>query len=204
MKRSLTSIIAFATAAAASVAAPIQFDLKDPKGVNNIVFLADAPLESINGTATGISGSVSFDPAKPEATSGTVTVAVDSMTVPNPKMQEHLVGDRWLNAAAYPKIEFKLDKLSKVKKDGKKIDAMAHGTMTIHGQSKEMQIPVSLTYLEDMLAKRHGKEEGDILVIRSDFSVKRSEFGVNSGNMEDKVADEIELRLSLAGFAPDA
>lgn len=204
MKRAITSLIAFATVAAASVAAPIQFDLKDPKGVNNIVFLLDAPLESINGTATGISGTVSFDPAKPESTSGSIAVAVGSLTVPNPKMQEHLVGDRWLNASSYPEIGFDLKKLSKVKKDGKKLNAVAHGVLTIHGVSKEMEIPVSLTYLEDMLAKRHGKQEGDILVVRSDFTVKRSDFGINSGNMEDKVSDEVALRLSLAGFAPDA
>ena len=40
---------------ASAVAAPIQFNFKDPKGVNNVVFKTDAPLESINGTASGIS-----------------------------------------------------------------------------------------------------------------------------------------------------
>ena len=31
----------------------IKFDFRDPKKVNNVVFLMDAPLEAINGTATG-------------------------------------------------------------------------------------------------------------------------------------------------------
>jgi polyisoprenoid-binding protein YceI len=58
--------IGFTLALAASIsAAPIDFDFKDPKGVNNIVFKTDAVVESINGTASGISGNVTFDPENP-------------------------------------------------------------------------------------------------------------------------------------------
>ena len=52
----------------AAFAAPLAFDFKDPKGVNNVVFRTDAPLESINGTATAVSGMVTFDPADPAFT----------------------------------------------------------------------------------------------------------------------------------------
>ena len=53
-------------------AKPIDFNFKDPKGVNNIIFQMDAPLESINGSADGISGNVSFDPKNPKTTKGTI------------------------------------------------------------------------------------------------------------------------------------
>jgi hypothetical protein len=33
-----------------ALAAEVAFDFKDPKGVNNIVFKLDGPLESISGT----------------------------------------------------------------------------------------------------------------------------------------------------------
>ena len=46
------NLLAWALALSASTgvicADPIQFDFKDPKKVNNVVFLLDAPLESIN------------------------------------------------------------------------------------------------------------------------------------------------------------
>jgi hypothetical protein len=44
--------------------------------------------------------------------------------------------------------------------------------------------------------------KGDLLVIRSSFTVKRSDFGIMPGQAEDKVSDAIELTLSIAGASP--
>lgn len=55
----LTHILPLVSLATAVCAAPQSFDFKDPKGVNNAVFKLDAPLESINGSASGITGTVS-------------------------------------------------------------------------------------------------------------------------------------------------
>jgi len=201
MKKTITTLLAAAVIGSVASAKAIDFDLVDPKGVNNIVFLLDAPLESINGTATGISGKVSFDPSSPESTSGKVVVAVASMSVANSKMEEHIMGGKWMNAEKYPEITFELSSLSDLVNEGKKVKAVAKGTMSMKGVSKEISVPVSLTYLEGAMAARQ-RTPGDILVIRSNFTVSRSDFGINAGQNEDKVADEVELRLSIAGFAP--
>ena len=44
--------------------------------------------------------------------------------------------------------------------------------------------------------------KGDLLVIRANFSIKRSDFGIMPGQMEEKVSDTIELTLSIAGASP--
>jgi len=41
-----------------------------------------------------------------------------------------------------------------------------------------------------------------LLVIRANFSIKRSDFGIMPGQMEEKVSDTIELTLSIAGASP--
>jgi polyisoprenoid-binding protein YceI len=46
------------------------------------------------------------------------------------------------------------------------------------------------------------KLEGDLLVIRSNFTIKRSDFGINPSAPQDKVSDEIQLTLSIAGASP--
>jgi len=66
------------------------------------------------------------------------------------------------------------------------------GTLTIKGVSKEITAPVKLTYLKDKLAQRVPNMKGDLLVIRSTFTVKRSEFGINPSAPKDKVADWLE------------
>jgi polyisoprenoid-binding protein YceI len=184
------------------VAAPQTFDFKDPKGVNNAVFKLDAPLEAINGSASGVSGSVTFDPANPGATKGKIVVAASSLHVPNPMMKEHLHGAQWLDVAKQPEITFEAKELKNVKTAGDNTSAEVSGTLTIKGVAKEVTAPIKLSYLKGKLSQRVPNLDGDLLVIRSNFSIKRSDFGINPGAPEDKVSDEIALTLSIAGSSP--
>ena len=205
MKRTLIALaLGTLVHGAALMAAPQTFDFKDPKGVNNVVFQLDATLEAINGSASGISGAVTFDPENPTATKGKIVVATSSLHVGNPMMKEHLHGDKWLDVKKYPEITFDVKQLKNVKTSGDTTTAEAAGTFTLKGVSKEMTIPVKLTYLKDKLGQRVPKLNGDLLVIRSNFAIKRSDFGINAGQNEDKVSDNIDLTLSIAGASPKA
>ena len=179
----------------------IKFDFRDPKKVNNVVFLMDAPLESINGTATGVSGTVSFDPAKPAATTGKIVLATSSLHVDNPVMKKHMLDEGWMHVSKFPTIEFVAGKMTNVKTSGTNITGTIAGKLTVKGVTKKVSVPVRLTYLKGMLIKRN-RVPGDLLVLRSDFTIKRSDYGINAGNNEEKVSDEIELKLRVAGAAP--
>jgi len=205
MKRLHMSRLAWALAVAVAPgvlnAGPIKFDFKDPKKVNNVVFLLDAPLESINGTAIGVSGTVTFDPAKPAATTGKIVVATSSLHVDNPVMKGHLLDEKWMHASKFPTIEFIVEKMTKVKTSGTTTTATIAGKLTVKGVTKKVTVPVRLTYLKGLLIKRN-RVPGDLLVLRSDFTIKRSDYGINAGINEEKVSDEIELKLRVAGAAP--
>lgn len=179
----------------------IKFDFRDPKKVNNVVFLMDAPLESINGTATGVSGTVSFDPAKPAATTGKIVLSTSSLHVDNPVMKKHMLDEGWMHVSKFPTIEFVVGKMTEVKTSGTTIIATIAGKLTVKGVTKKVSVPVRLTYLKGMLIKRN-RVPGDLLVLRCDFTIKRSDYGINAGNNEEKVSDEIELKLRVAGAAP--
>ncbi len=201
MKKPLLTVIGLAALSGISLAAPLTFDFKDPKGVNNAVFKLDAPLEAIQGSANGISGTVTFDPENPGATTGRLVVAAASLHVPNPMMNGHLHSEMWMDVAHHAEISFAARTLKNVKTSGDSTTADAVGTLTIKGVSKEMTVPVKLTYLKDKLGQRVPNMKGDLLVLRSNFSIKRSDFGINPAAPQDKVSDDIELTLSVAGAA---
>jgi polyisoprenoid-binding protein YceI len=200
IRHSLLSLVA----ALPAFAATQTFDFKDPKGVNTVTFKLDAPLEAISGSANGVSGSAEFDPEHPGALKGKILVATKSMTVPNSMMKEHMDSEGWMNVATHPEITFEAESTSNVKGDAGKWTADLTGKLTIKGTTKTVTVPVSLTLLKDAIKKRGGfkDKDGDILVVRSTFKVSRTDFGVNPGAPEDKVSNEIELGLALAGFAP--
>ena len=199
MKTKLITLLTSLALAGPAFAAPQTFDFKDPKGVNTALFHLDAPLESVNGSANGITGTVIFDPEKPADTKGKIVVSTASITVPNSMMNGHLHGDKWLDAAKYPELSFDVKELRNVKTSGDVTTADAVGMFACKDVAKELTVPVKLTYLKDKLGARVPNMKGDLLVIRANFKIKRSEFNINPGQYEDKVSDEIELTLSIAG-----
>ena len=201
MNKPLVSLLSLTAMASVALGAPQIFDFKDPKGVNNAAFKLDAPLEAIQGSANGISGSVTFDPADASSTKGKIVVAAASLHVPNPMMKGHLHSDQWMDVAKYPEITFETKELKNVKTSGDNTTADAVGTLTIRGVSREITAPVKLSYLKDKLGQRVPNMKGDLLVIRANFTVKRSDYGINTAAPQDKVSDDIELALSIAGAA---
>lgn len=103
--------------------------------------------------------------------------------------------------AKYPEIAFEAKSLKNVKIDGNVTTADVVGTFTLKGIFKELTVPVKMTYLKDKLSARVPDLKGDLLVIRANFSLKRSDFNIMPGQMEDKVSDRIDLTLSIAGAA---
>lgn len=203
MKTIPSLLVALAACASTAAAAPLSFDFKDPKGVNNATFKLDAPLEAISGSANGITGTVTFDPANPAATLGKIVIATASLHVPNPTMKEHMLGNQWLNAAVNKEVTFEARTLANVKTDGDNTTADVTGTLTLNGVTKDLTVPVKFTYLKDKLAARTGsKTKGDLLVLRASFAVKRADYAINPKAPQDKVSDTIDITLSIAGAAP--
>lgn len=202
MKLNIITVISALGIAAAS-AAPQTFDFKDPKGVNHAKFTLDAPLETISGVANGVSGTLTVDTDKPEATSGTITVETKSLHVENPLMKEHMLGAEWLDAEKNPSITFKVSSLKDFKMSDGKASATVVGTFSLKGVEKEIEVPATVTMLPGKLGDRTGgKMQGDLAVIRTSFTIKRSDYGINPKAPEDKVSDEIAVSLAIAGASP--
>lgn len=200
MKTTTTLLTVLALGLAPAFAA--TFDFKDPKAVNHAQFTLDAPLETIVGIANGVTGTVTVDPANLAGATGKIVVAASSAKVPNAMMNDHMLSERWLDVKQFPEISFELKSVANVKQSGDTATADATGTFTLRGVSKEITVPVKVTYLPGRLKDRQPGAEGDLLVIRAEFTFNRSEFGIMPGQGADKVAEEVKITLAMAGAAP--
>jgi len=203
MKLPIITLLSVAVLTSTAIAEEVVFDFKDPKGVNNITFKLDAPLESISGTASGISGTIEADPNEPENIEGKIVVDAKSLTVSNSLMQEHMLGADWLDTDKHPEITFEIKEVLNSNKAGTSGTADVKGIFTLKGISKEITVPAQVTYLPGRLADRtNGQMQGDLLVVRTNFKINRGDFGIKQGESLDKVSDTIDISLSVAGAAP--
>ncbi|MFM9090827.1 MAG: YceI family protein, partial [Verrucomicrobiota bacterium] len=129
-----------------------------------------------------------------------------SLTVGNPMMADHLRGGNWLDVANHPAITFEAVSLTNVRTQGNVVNAEVAGKLTVKGVTKDIKVPVSFTHLPDKLGARVNdpKVKGDLLVLRANFTINRADFGIQPGKNTDKVAETIQLSLSIAGAAPNA
>lgn len=192
-----------AFAAAPAWASPAEFDFNDPKKVNSISFTLDSLLEPIVGIASGITGKLSFDPASPKSTTGGISVEAKSLQFANKGIENSLRGADWLDVNKNPKIEFTFKKVTDAKSAGEGATEMTVvGDMTCHGVTKEVTVPVKATYLPGKLGDRQSKGSGDLLVLRSSFTIKRTDFGIKPDMSDKVVAEAIQVQVAIVGSSP--
>ena len=182
-------------------AGEIEFDFKDPKGINSVSFVLDSVLEPIMGVSTGVSGKFKFDPDKPETLSGKISIDATQIKCALSSMTNVLHGEDWIDVAKHPTIDFTFKSVRKVdSSDGDRINMTVVGDMTLKGVTKEIVVAVSATFLPDRMGNRMRGAKGDLLVLRSTFTISRKAFGIKPNMGSEVVADDIEVRVSIVGW----
>jgi polyisoprenoid-binding protein YceI len=193
-------LIAVTTFAKTEVNAQSTFKLSDKVGKNQFVWNSTMPVETIDGTAEGISGWLSFDPAKPTTITGTVSASVSTMKSGNDMRDQHIHSDSWLDAAKYPQITFTAKTAKNIKHVGIKYTADVTGDFSMHGVSKSMTFPVEIQYIKAN-AETAKRAPGDIVAVTSTFTVPIKDFNVvgSKGTIGSKVGETITIKAKLFG-----
>ena len=184
-----------------------QFSFATDAGKSTIKFKSSAPLEDIEGSADAISGFLNFQPGNVAASAGKVQTAVSEMRTGISKRDKHLISDDWLDAEAHPHIVYELKKLQSVEvaeQTGERTvyKAVAVGSFTLHGVTKELSSPVTLTLIPES-DKTRERAPGDFILIKTAFSIALADFNISGarGMVGSKVGESIELDVSLIGSA---
>ncbi|MBC8104031.1 MAG: YceI family protein, partial [Cytophagales bacterium] len=182
-------------------AAAREFTFSDPKGINAVTLMIDSLLEPITGYANDVSGSLIFDPSRPETASGKILVAVASIQFSNDGYTDTARGYA-LEGKRFPQIIFALQKVLEVKQVSPNVfRGRVQAQVTCHGVTRTMIAPVTATYVPGAASQRtNDQQKGDVLVLRTQFTLKRDEFDIAKGVDTKLVANEIEVRASVVGL----
>lgn len=199
--------IAFATSLVALAGGTAKNVLltNNNKYQNEIRFISTAPVERIEGIAKGVSGSFAIDLQDINATSGKITVAVNSMKTGNSMRDDHMYSDTWLDQKKYPEITFVIKNLKDTKtygtSDGRtNITGLAVGEFTLHGVTKRIETKVTITYLvENAETKKIG--QGDFVLVQTQFEVPLKDYNVTgkAGIVGNKVGETITIIAQIFG-----
>lgn len=180
-----------------------KYNLNDEVAKSSITFYSNAVLEDISGSVENgkFTSSINFDASNPQNTSGNVSLEIKGMKTGMDSRDKHMYGSDWLEAGKYPNLTYEVTKLDKVKSNsaaGKTtINAVALGKFTMHGVTKEMSVPVVITYIPESDATRK-RAAGDFLNVEGKLDVKWRDYGVKGKKgTEEKVGETINCTFKL-------
>jgi Uncharacterized conserved protein len=185
--------------------APMEFDLRDPKGVSGMSLRIDSPLEPVHGYAGGVSGSIAFDPTDPARSTGKVAVTAKEVFLGSAGMTEAMHEEWCLDVENHPTIEFDVTRVRDVREEGVgRWSATVDGELTIKGVTRPLTAPATVTHVAGGIKRRGGMAgvEGDLLVIRSRFSFDRLDFGIAPDLNPNVIGRTVEVDLSVVGASP--
>jgi polyisoprenoid-binding protein YceI len=176
------------------------FNFEDKAGRNQTTFFSSMPVEDINGLASGVSGTVTFDVKNFASTlKGKIIIATSSIKSGIALRDEHMLSAGWLDAEKYPEITFTIKKVTNAKNEAdNKLTAKVVGDYTMRGITKEVTADATVTYLDEN-EKTKMRTPGDLLGVKANFSIKLSDFGIKNDVIGNKVADNIEIGVNIAG-----
>ncbi len=72
------------------------------------------------------------------------------------------------------------------------------GDFALKGVTRAITAPANVTHLPGKLKQRNHRGEGDLLVLRTRFTIQRRDFKV--GAAMPHVADKVDVRVAIVGF----
>ena len=158
------ALMAAAVAATAGAADTYTFD----KVHSDVGFQIRHLVSKVRGRFTDYEGTILVDKAKPEASSVELKIKAASIDTGNENRDKDLRSPNFFEVEKYPDITFKSTKITS--KGGDRYDVA--GTLTMHGVSKEVTLPVA--FLGFVSAGRMGDRAG----FETSITLNRKDYGI--------------------------
>ena len=179
--------------AGSAIAAPVRYDL-DPNHTQVAFSWTHFGFSHPAGRFDKFDGDFRFDPADPTKSTVTVTIPVDSIDTGVAKLDAHLKGPNFFDAARYPTATFKSTHVERAGAHGLKVT----GDLTLHGVTKPVVLDVVINKVGP-----HPMGGRAAAGFDARATIKRSDFGISNyvPNVSDEIAISITTETSLAQAA---
>ncbi|ALN56154.1 YceI like family [Lysobacter enzymogenes] len=190
MKRILLAAALGLAFAGAATAAPVTYKI-DPNHTDVIASWSHFGFSNPIAHFGKVDGTITYDQAKPSASSVQVTIPLDGLASHVGDFDEHLKSADFFDAAKYPNITFKSTKVEAAGANKLKVT----GDLTVHGVTKPAVLDVNINKIgEQPMAKRAAAG------FDATTTLKRSEFGI--GKYVPNVSDEVKIRITTEAIVP--
>jgi polyisoprenoid-binding protein YceI len=138
-------------------------------------------VSTVTGRFTAFEGKILFDDRDPGKSSVNVTIKTASVNTDNANRDNDLRSPNYFDAEKFPEITFQSKSVEK-----KGNDFVAHGTLTIHGVAKDVDLPFELKGPADT-------RQGKVMGAHAGLTVSRTDYGV--GKATPMIGSDVKLDL---------
>jgi polyisoprenoid-binding protein YceI len=189
LRRSRVALLLIAATAAAAALTAETYVID--KNHSDASFQIRHFASKVRGRFADFEGTIQADPAKPETSSVVFTIKTASIDTNQPDRDKHLRSADFFDVEKFPEITFKSTKFTPAGKD--KYDVT--GTLTMHGVSKEITLPV--TYLGTV----KGPKGTEITSFELQTKLNRKDFGITWNRALDgggfMLSDDVDVQIAL-------
>jgi len=186
MKTTLALLAALLATATLSPAQTETYEI-DPVHSTVAFKIRHLGISWVNGNFAEITGTVAFDPAKPENSSAEIVVKATSIDTRNAKRDTHLKSADFFDIEKHAALSFKSTKVRKLEGNVYEVT----GDFSILGVVKPLT--VRFTDLGTATGMQGEARRGG----ETSFKIKRSEFGMTKN--VGPVGDDVEVTLAFSG-----
>lgn len=154
-------------------------------------------VSQVRGKFTDFNVVIDYDEADITKSSVTATIKAASIDTGIERRDGHLKTADFFDVEKYPEITFQSKRIVKKGKN----NFVAVGTFTMHGVSKEIEIPITITgtTIHPVNKKKYVGFQAELTLNRRDFGINYEQKGVPNW-----IGDEVTINLNLLANAPEA
>jgi len=165
----------------------------DPNHSSLNFAVAHMGVSTVVGRFTSFEGKILLDDKDATKSSVNVTIKSASINTDVAARDNDLRSPRYFDVEKFPEITFQSKSVEK-----KGNDYVAHGTLTIHGVSKDVDLPFEMKGPNDA-----GQNRGKVLGAHASLTINRVDYGV--GQATPMIGSDVKLDLYVeARMAPSA